>query len=87
MDGIIKSYRRGRHTQNTRQAIVLVDNISSKEKAEKLIGKKVTWQTPGKNKKNITGKVSASHGSKGAVRVIFDTGIPGQAVTQKVKIE
>ena len=84
MEGTIASYRRGRHTQNTRQVIIYIDSVDSKKKAEKLVGKKVTWTTPGK--KELEGQVSAPHGSKGAVRAIFETGVPGQALGTKVKI-
>jgi ribosomal protein L35AE/L33A len=35
----------------------------------------------------MSGKVAASHGNSGAVRVIFETGMPGQALGQKVKIQ
>jgi len=87
MEGIITSFRRGRHTQNTRQMIILVNGIDSKAKAEKLVGKSVSWLAPGKQKKVLKGKISAAHGSKGALRAIFETGMPGQSLTQKVKIE
>jgi large subunit ribosomal protein L35Ae len=70
-----------------RQMIILVEGVDSKDKAEKLIGKSVSWEAPGKNKKVLKGKVSAPHGSKGAVRAIFETGMPGQSLGKKVKIE
>lgn len=66
--------------------IILVDGIDNREKAEKLVGKKVEWNAPGKNKKILTGKVASAHGRKGAVRAIFETGMPGQAIGQKVKL-
>ena len=80
------SYRRGRRTQNTRQMIIQVNDIDSKEKAEKLIGKTVKWHAPGKNKKVLTGKITSTHGGKGAVRAIFETGMPGQSLGKKVVI-
>ena len=86
MQGVIASFRRGRRTQNTRQMIVLVDGTDTKAKASKLIGKVVSWHAPGKNKKVLKGKISAPHGGKGAVRVIFEIGVPGQALGQKVTI-
>jgi len=87
MEGTIVSFRRGRHTQNTRQMIIIVDSIDTKEKAEKLVGKSVSWQAPGKQKKVLKGKISAAHGSKGALRAIFETGLPGQSLGKKVKID
>ncbi len=67
--------------------IVLVAGSDSKAKAEKLVGKKVIFTTEGKEKKQIVGKISAAHGNKGAVRVIFERGMPGQAIGKEVKIE
>jgi len=83
MEGVIVNYRGGRHTQVTNQMIVLPTGVSTKEKAQALIGKEVTWTSPGK--KEIKGKVAKEHGRNGAVRVIFATGMPGQAIGQKVK--
>ncbi len=85
MEGTISNYVRGRHNQKTNQAIVVVKDYDSKDKAQSLVGKKVTWVTPGN--KEIKGEVRSSHGNKGAVRVLFETGIPGQALGKKVKIE
>ncbi len=67
--------------------IVMVKDINNKEKANSLIGKKAIWISPGKNKKEIVGVVNATHGSKGCVRVVFERGMPGQAIGDKVKIE
>ena len=87
MEGVIVSFRRGRRTQNTSQMIIQVSGTDTKEKAEKLVGKTITWQAPGKNKKVLKGKISAPHGSKGVVRAIFETGMPGQSLGKKVKVE
>ena len=86
MEGIIINYRRGRKSQTTNQMVVQVPGYD-KEKAKSLVGKKVVYVCEGKNKKEITGKVSAIHGSKGAVRVLFDNGMPGQAIGAKVRLE
>lgn len=64
--------------------IILIDGINKKEDAAKLVGKKVVYNT---GKKELAGKISAAHGNTGAVRVIFSTGMPGQAIGKKVKIE
>lgn len=86
MEGIIINYRRGRKTQTTNQMIVQVPEVDTKEKAEKLIGKSVVYTCVGKDKKEITGKVTFAHGSKGAVRILFEKGMPGQAIGQKVRL-
>jgi len=55
------------------------------KKANALIGKKVVWSSPAK--KEIKGLVKSAHGCKGALRVLFEKGMPGQSIGQKVKIE
>ena len=87
MEGIIVNYRRGRKTQTTNQMIVTIPKVESKEEAAKLVGKQVTFVCDGKNKKEIKGTVSAAHGNSGAVRVRFETGMPGQAIGGKVSLK
>ncbi|MBS3132914.1 50S ribosomal protein L35ae [Candidatus Woesearchaeota archaeon] len=84
MEGTIANFRGGRHTKHNSQMIVVVKGVDKKEKAAELIGKQVLWASPAK--KEIKGKITAVHGNNGAVRVKFDTGMPGQAISQKVKI-
>ena len=84
MKGTIVNYRGGRHTQYPKQMIIATD-LKKREDAEKLVGKAVTFTTP--SKKTITGKVAAAHGNSGAVRVIFDKGMPGQAISEPVEIQ
>jgi large subunit ribosomal protein L35Ae len=86
MNGIITSFRRGRHCLTENQVIVKVDGISNKEDATKLVGKEVKFICSGKDKKSIAGKVSAVHGNSGAVRALFETGLPGQAIGTKVTL-
>lgn len=85
MEGVIANFRRGRHTQTNNHMIIKIEGYSDKEKAKELVGKKVVWTSPAG--KELVGKIAAPHGNKGAVRAIFDTGMPGQAVGTKVKIE
>lgn len=87
MNGTIAHFRRGRKTQATTQMIVVVDGVEKREEAAKLVGKGVTFTTSGKEKKQISGKVTAAHGNKGAVRVLFEQGMPGQALAQKVEVK
>ena len=67
--------------------IVIVPGVDSREKAQSYIGKSAVWTAPGKGKTQIKGKVSSAHGNKGALRVIFERGLPGQSLGQDVKIE
>lgn len=85
MEGLVLNYRRSRHVQRNKHMIIRVLSIDTKEKATKLINKKVTWKSP--TGKELTGIVKSTHGNTGALRVIFDKGLPGQAIGDKVKIE
>ncbi|MFH1409405.1 MAG: 50S ribosomal protein L35ae [Nanoarchaeota archaeon] len=86
MKAVIVNFRMARHHQKGNHMILKVEGITTKEKAASLIGKKVAWKTPGKELKEIKGEVKAAHGNSGAVRVIFETGMPGQAVGQQISI-
>ena len=84
MQATITNYRRSRKTTYNNQMIIKAKGIDTREKAEKLIGKKVVYNT---GKKEIKGKISAAHGNQGALRAIFETGMPGQAIGKKIKVE
>jgi len=84
MEGLIHNFRQGRHHQKTTHLIIKVNGVDSKEKAAKLLNKPVVWKTP--TGKEIKGVVKATHGNKGAVRAVFEKGLPGQALATKVKI-
>lgn len=83
--GKIIQFRRGRRVIHEKHFLIEIDGISSKEQAEKFSGKEVSWKSPAG--KIIKGKISAAHGNKGVVRAIFETGLPGQALTTKVEIK
>ena len=85
MEGVIVNFRRGRHTVHTTHMIVQVADVDSKEKARALVGKSVVWASSAKNE--IKGRVAKEHGRNGALRVIFQRGMPGQSIGQKVAIE
>ena len=84
MKALIASFRRGRKTQTMNQLILYIDSITSKEKAASLVGKQVTWKSPAG--KEIKGTVSSPHGNKGAVRALFERGMPGQSIGNSVEI-
>jgi large subunit ribosomal protein L35Ae len=83
--GIIVNFRRGRKTYTPRHYIIMVEGVNDKKKAASLIGKSVSWKTS--SGKILTGKIAATHGSKGVVRAIFEIGLPGQAIGTKVEIK
>lgn len=85
MEALIVNFRGGRHTKSDNQMIIKVSGIDTKEKAKKLLGKKVTWQSS--SGKKIEGKIAKEHGNKGALRVLFEKGMPGQSIGNTVKIE
>jgi len=84
MNGTIVNFKRGIHITSPNQMIIKPEGITNKEDAKKLINKKVIYNT---GKKDMQGKVASSHGNSGAIRVVFETGMPGQAIGQKVKIQ
>lgn len=84
MEGVIKNFRRGRKTQTTNQMIVVVKGIDRKEKVAELVGKFVVWKSPAG--KEIRGEVRSAHGNSGALRILFEKGMPGQAIGNKVVI-
>ena len=60
-------------------------NCKNREEAQKMVGKNVEWKSPAG--KIIKGKVSGAHGNKGLVRVIFEKGLPGQALNNGVEVK
>jgi large subunit ribosomal protein L35Ae len=84
MKAKIIQFRRGRHKIHEKHFLVDV-GAKNKEEADKFVGKEVMWTSPGK--KEIKGKISGSHGNKGLVRVIFEKGLPGQAITEEVEVK
>lgn len=84
MKGTIVNFRGGRHTQYNNHMIIAVEGVSSKEEAEKLVGKTVSWKSVAG--KELKGEIKSAHGNSGAVRAIFETGMPGQSVGTAVAI-
>ena len=85
MKGTIANFRMARHHQYDRQMVIHIEGITTKEKANEFVGKQVIWKSPAG--KEIKGRISFAHGNSGAVRAIFETGMPGQAVGTKVEIK
>ena len=85
MHGVVIHFRRSKHRTSTNQMIVQPEGSSNLESATSLVGKNVAWKSPAG--KVLAGKVRAPHGRKGCVRVLFETGMPGQAIGQRVEIQ
>ncbi|MCF7866962.1 50S ribosomal protein L35ae [Candidatus Woesearchaeota archaeon] len=83
MDGTIVNFRRSVTRTHGNFMIVQVEGTDTKEKAVKFVGKKVSYNT---GKKELLGEVTKPHGNSGALLVKFETGMPGQAIGQKVKL-
>ena len=75
MEATIVHFRQGRHHVTPNQMVLDISGVETKQDAAKLVGKKVIWASPAK--KEITGKITGAHGNKGAVRVLFEKGMPG----------
>ena len=81
--GIVVQFRRGRKTIHEKHYLLDV-GANSREEASKLKGKEVVWKSPAG--KEIKGKISDAHGTKGLVRAIFEKGLPGQAITTEIEV-
>ena len=84
MQAVIVNYRRSRTRQDPNHVIIEVEGVDSREKAEKLVGKTVTWTSPAGTK--IGGSIAAAHGGKGAVRAIMERGLPGQSLGKPIAL-
>ena len=81
------NFTMGMHTHHGNKLVVKPVGSKTRKDAEKFVGKKVVWKNPsGKQKKEIKGEVRTAHGNSGAVRVLFEKGIPGQALGTEVEI-
>jgi large subunit ribosomal protein L35Ae len=76
--GVVTSYRRGRHLQDTNQVILVFDGVKTRAEAAALVSRKVKWTSD--NDKEFLGKILGAHGNSGAVRAKFNTNLPGQAI-------
>ena len=81
MNGLVVSYRRARHHQNTGQILIKIRDADR----EKVLGKEVVWTS--KSGKQIRGRISAMHGNKNVVRAIMEKGLPGQAMGKEIEIK
>jgi large subunit ribosomal protein L35Ae len=84
MKGIVVQFRRSRHRIHERHYLLDL-GFTSRDEAKKMAGKAVEWKSPAG--KIIKGKISDAHGNKGLVRAIFESGLPGQAITTDVEVK
>lgn len=84
MKAVVIQFRRGLKRIHERHFILDIE-AKSREEAEKFVGKKVEWKSPGG--KIIKGKIASPHGNKGLVRAIFEKGLPGQAINTEIDIK
>ncbi len=84
MKGIVVQFRRSRHRIHERHYLLDL-GLKSRDEAKKMAGKAVEWKSPAG--KIIKGKISDAHGNKGLVRAIFESGLPGQAITTDVEVK
>jgi len=84
MEAVIANFRKSVHSQKTNHMVIYIQGVDSKEKAKSLIGKTVVWKSPAG--KEMKGKISNVHGNKGAVRAIFERGMPGQSIGSKIVV-
>ena len=85
MEGTIVHFRGSRRVKRTNQMVLQVPGVDNKDKASKMIGKKVVWKTSAG--REMVGQITNIHGNSGALRVRFDIGLPGQSIGQKVDVE
>lgn len=85
MKGKIIQFQRGKQIYTPRHFLVEAEGIKDRAAAEKMKGRDVEWKSPGG--KIIKGQISVAHGNKGLLRVIFEKGLPGQAMTTEVDIK
>jgi large subunit ribosomal protein L35Ae len=79
--GVVQSYRRSPKSQRNQECLIKV--LDPESKGVNLIGWKVSWP---QEEPRLFGTILKPHGKTGALRVKFDKGLPGQALSTHVKI-
>jgi large subunit ribosomal protein L35Ae len=81
LSGTVTAFRQSKFKQDSYQTIV---QLAKPDEAAKVVGARVEWRR--KDGVRILGRVVASHGSKGAVRVRWKRGFPPQGLGSPVKV-
>lgn len=85
MEAVVSAFKGSKRSQRTTAHVILViKGVEDRAKAQTLVGKKVSWTSPAGKK--IEGEVRSAHGKSGAVRAIFERGLPGQALGTKAQM-
>jgi len=85
MKGKILNFRQSRRKTYGNQMIIHVDKISTRKDAQSFVDKEVIFKT--ETGKEIKGKVRSAHGNSGALRVLFERGMPGQSLNKEVEVK
>ncbi len=79
---MVVNYRLGYNRQYSRVCLIKVLG-ADESLPNRLIGWRVGWPA---DDPRIFGRIVRSHGKKGVLRVKFSRGLPGQALSTRVKI-
>lgn len=82
--GVILNHRLGPKSLRPREYIVSFGDVTSRNEAAQLIGRKVVWFT--EKGLPFVGKIVGTHGRKGKIRVRFRKGLPGVALGTRVEL-
>ena len=82
--GIVVSFRRGKHTQRNKQVLIKIEGVGSSQEATKFIGRKVVWNS--KNRTQTIGSIVDIHGRKGLVRANLRKGLSGSVLGFQIQI-
>lgn len=85
---IFVSYQRGRIVIHPRYALLKIENVTEREAAKKYVGHIVCYRwvsTDGEIKENY-GIIKNAHGTKGAVRALFERNLPPKALGGDMRV-
>ena len=82
LSGTVTAFRQSKFKQDSYQTIV---EIAGAAEAGPVLGARVVWLR--KDGLQLHGRVVATHGSQGAVRVRWNRGFPPQGLGTQVKIQ
>ncbi|KRX07609.1 Translation protein, beta-barrel domain [Pseudocohnilembus persalinus] len=85
-------YRRGKHTQNSNQALLRVQGVEENQAARYYLGKRVAYVYQAKNTKlntkyrAIWGRITKIHGNNGTVVGRFSSNLPPRAMGSILRV-
>ncbi|KAI5180321.1 large subunit ribosomal protein L35Ae [Nematocida sp. AWRm80] len=88
------SFKRSQRTMHERYALLRIENISSKEQAQKYIGRAVEMYIPktkvqlsGFKERVVRGYIHATHGNQGVVRARFEKNLSATFLGTNVYVQ